>query len=158
MYAIQGFLESGPNFSSHLFSEDHIVNCYSISWKYIICLQEGHLLIPWCITCFNILHIIPLDSLKKRDKASIILICKFRNWGLSWWLSGKESTCQGRRHGFDPWSGKTPHAEKQLSLCTTMTEPLLQSSAVPQRLCFSTESTVIRSLCPTTRVAPAHCN
>ena len=23
-----------------------------------------------------------------------------------WWLSGKESTCQGRRHGFDPWVRK----------------------------------------------------
>ena len=27
-----------------------------------------------------------------------------------WWLSGKESACQCRRHGFDPWSGKIPHA------------------------------------------------
>ena len=25
---------------------------------------------------------------------------------LPWWLSGKESTCQYRRHGFDPWVGK----------------------------------------------------
>ena len=25
-----------------------------------------------------------------------------------WWLIGKESTCQCRRHGFDPWSGKIP--------------------------------------------------
>ena len=24
------------------------------------------------------------------------------------WLSGKESTCQCRRHGFDPWVGKIP--------------------------------------------------
>ena len=30
--------------------------------------------------------------------------------GLSWWLSGKESTCQCRRHGFDPRSRKIPHA------------------------------------------------
>ena len=26
--------------------------------------------------------------------------------GLPWWLSGKESACQWRRHGFDPWVGK----------------------------------------------------
>ena len=26
--------------------------------------------------------------------------------GLPWWLSGKESTCQGRRHRIDPWVGK----------------------------------------------------
>ena len=29
---------------------------------------------------------------------------------LPWWLSGKESTCHCRRHRFDPWSGKIPHA------------------------------------------------
>ena len=26
--------------------------------------------------------------------------------GLPWWLSGKESACQCRRCGFDPWVGK----------------------------------------------------
>jgi len=31
------------------------------------------------------------------------------NEGLLWWLSGKESTCQCRRHRFNPWSRKTPH-------------------------------------------------
>ena len=25
---------------------------------------------------------------------------------LSWWLSGKDSACQCRRHGFNPWVGK----------------------------------------------------
>ena len=30
--------------------------------------------------------------------------------GLPCWLSGKESTCQWRRHRFNPWSGKAPHA------------------------------------------------
>ena len=39
--------------------------------------------------------------------------------GLPWWLSGKESACQYRRHGFNPLSGKTPHAVGQLSLCAT---------------------------------------
>ena len=28
--------------------------------------------------------------------------------GLPWWLSGKESTCQCRRHRFGPWSGRSP--------------------------------------------------
>ena len=28
--------------------------------------------------------------------------------GLPRWLSGKESACQCRRHGFDPWVGKIP--------------------------------------------------
>ena len=27
---------------------------------------------------------------------------------LPWWLSDKESSCQYRRHGFDPWVGKIP--------------------------------------------------
>ena len=40
-------------------------------------------------------------------------------------LSSKESACQCRRHGFDPWSGKIPHAAGQLSLCATTTEPVL---------------------------------
>ena len=39
--------------------------------------------------------------------------------GLPWWLSGKESTCQHRKHGFDPSPGKIPHAMEQLSPCTT---------------------------------------
>ena len=34
---------------------------------------------------------------------------------LPWWLSGKEPTCQHRRRGFNPWSGKVPHAAGQLS-------------------------------------------
>ena len=45
--------------------------------------------------------------------------------GLPWWLSGKESACQCRRHGFDPWSGKTPRAAEQLSLCAPTTESVL---------------------------------
>ena len=35
--------------------------------------------------------------------------CKFiQKYGLLWllWLSGKEPSCQCKRHGFDPWSGK----------------------------------------------------
>ena len=31
---------------------------------------------------------------------------------LVWWLSGKESTCQSRRYGFDPWVGKIPWRRK----------------------------------------------
>ena len=37
-----------------------------------------------------------------------IILC----WGLPWWLSGKESACQGRRCGFDPWVGKIPWRRK----------------------------------------------
>ena len=45
--------------------------------------------------------------------------------GLSWWLSGKEFPCQCRRHGFDSWSGRIPHASEQLSLCSRAPEPQL---------------------------------
>jgi len=32
--------------------------------------------------------------------------------GFPWWLSGKESTCQCMRCGFDPWVRKTPWSRK----------------------------------------------
>ena len=32
--------------------------------------------------------------------------------GLSRWRSGRESACQCRRHGFDPWVGKIPWRRK----------------------------------------------
>ena len=37
--------------------------------------------------------------------------------GLPWWFSGKESTCQWGRHGFDPQSGKIPRAGAIKPLC-----------------------------------------
>ena len=46
---------------------------------------------------------------------------------LSWWLSGKKSAYQCRRHVFDPWSRKVQHAVEQLSLHTSATEPVRQS-------------------------------
>ena len=42
--------------------------------------------------------------------------------GLPWWCSGKESTCQCRGYGFNPWPGKIPHAVKQLSPCAINTD------------------------------------
>ena len=45
---------------------------------------------------------------------------KSLTWELPWWLSGKEFTCQSRRLGFNPWN--IPHATKQLSPCTAVTE------------------------------------
>ena len=35
------------------------------------------------------------------------------SWGgLPWWLSGKESICQCKRHRSDPWVGKIPWSRK----------------------------------------------
>ena len=46
--------------------------------------------------------------------------------GLPWWLSGKESTYQCRRHRFHLWSRKTPHsAEHQGPARATTTELVL---------------------------------
>ena len=44
-------------------------------------------------------------------------------WGLPWWRSGWESACQCRGHGFEPWSGKIPHATEHLGPWATVTEP-----------------------------------
>ena len=43
--------------------------------------------------------------------------------GLPWWRSGWESACQCRGQGFEPWSGKIPHAAEQLGPWATITGP-----------------------------------
>ena len=37
---------------------------------------------------------------------SFLFSCTYTYIGLPWWLSGKESTYQCSRRGFDPWTGK----------------------------------------------------
>ena len=43
--------------------------------------------------------------------------------GLPWWRSGWESACRCRAHGFEPWSGKIPHAAERLGPWATAAEP-----------------------------------
>ena len=43
--------------------------------------------------------------------------------GLPWWRSAWDSACQCRGHGFEPWSGKIPHAAEQLGPWATIAEP-----------------------------------
>ena len=43
-----------------------------------------------------------------------LVYSKIKKCGLPWWCSGSESACQCRGHGFEPWSGKIPHATEQL--------------------------------------------
>ena len=43
--------------------------------------------------------------------------------GLPWWRSGWESSCQCRGHGFEPWSGRIPHAAERLGPWATVAEP-----------------------------------
>ena len=47
--------------------------------------------------------------------------------GLPWWLSGKESICQCRRHGFDLWVGKIPWRREW------QPTPVFLSWRIPQR-------------------------
>ena len=43
--------------------------------------------------------------------------------GFPWCSNSKESTCQRRGQGLNPWSGKIPHAAEQLSPWATTPEP-----------------------------------
>ena len=46
----------------------------------------------------------------------------------------KPHSCQCRRHRFDPWSEKNPHATEQLSLCNAITEPSCHNYRSPRAL------------------------
>ena len=106
---------------------------------------------------------LPFSTLSKFGLCKNLSVLKLF-LGLPWWLSGKESTCQCKRYGFDPWSGKIAHAAEELSLCTTTIKPALQSpraptteARAPQSLCSPTrEATTLRSPHTATRDAPAH--
>ena len=50
-----------------------------------------------------------------RSKGISKVFLKIRTEGLPWWRSGWESACQCGGHGFEPWSGRIPHATEQLS-------------------------------------------
>ena len=39
----------------------------------------------------------------------------------------KDPPANAGEHGFEPWSGKIPHAAERLSPCATTTEPALYS-------------------------------
>ena len=66
----------------------------------------------------------PSTRVINQSRALIQITNQNTTRGFPWWLSGKESTYQCRRHGFDPWSGKIPHAEEQLSPWATTSELL----------------------------------
>ena len=48
-------------------------------------------------------------------------------------MAKKETASQCRRHGFDPWSGKIPHAAKEVSPSATAVEHALGAQE-PARL------------------------
>ena len=51
-------------------------------------------------------------------------------WRVPWWSSGKESTCQCRRHRFNPWSREMPHVLGLLSLCAATATELMHPRAL----------------------------
>ena len=56
---------------------------------------------------------------------------------LFWWYSGKDATCQCRVHGFNPWSGKIPHAAGQLSPCATTIKANMLQLLKPMHCVYS---------------------
>ena len=66
----------------------------------------------------------PLNNLESTGFVHFILFSELQG-GLPWWSKGEEFTRQSR--GFDPRSGKIPHATEQLSPFATTTEPELRS-------------------------------
>ena len=59
-------------------------------------------------------HVCVCMCMWERDTHSISsLMTKRKPWeGLPWWLSGRESACQCRRHGFNPLVRKIPWRRK----------------------------------------------
>ena len=76
---------------------------------------------------YIIFFILPDYSYPYKTMLFLLLFKKERgkktSLGLPWWRIGWESACHCRRHGFEPWSGKIPHAAEQLGPWATTTEP-----------------------------------
>ena len=77
--------------------------------------------------------------------------------GLPWWLSGKESTCQCRRPGFDSWVWKIPWRRKWLptqifvpgeSPWQVMVHGVTESDTTPYTILFSKERSTVLEVLP----------
>ena len=80
----------------------------------------------------------------RRTRTNDFKMCMER---LPWWSSGWEPACQCRGPGFNLWSGRIPHAVRQLSPCATTTEaPVPQSTATK-----SSQKYVCVCVCVTTK-------
>ena len=77
---------------------------------------------PGCVSCspLLVLRSSPLIKPGPQEGAYLARICDLlslifvQNYNCTWWLSGKESVCQCRRCGFDPWVQKIPWRRKWL--------------------------------------------
>ena len=99
-------------------------SCKGFRGESISCLFQ--LLYLWCIIPISVSFFLTASSSSLRCQTFFCFTVRDTcNWiqglpgqsrmGLPRWLSGKESACQCRRHGFDPWSGKIPQALEQRS-------------------------------------------
>ena len=68
-------------------------------WEWQICLTlaADKILMPLFSKMSTSLQPEPVDMISYKVR---------KDFGLPWWLSGKEYACQCRRHGFNPWVGK----------------------------------------------------
>ena len=92
------------------------------------------------------------------DKGVRQIVIKNVSHGLPWWRSGWESACQCRGHGFEPWSGRIPHAAEQLGPWATTTEPVRLEPVLRNKRGRDSERPVHRDeewpLLATTRESP----
>ena len=84
---------------------------FTYSWLSLLCSRNEHSAVEQQYS----------DNIFKKEFQLQPQLSKNKYIGLPWWLSGKESTCQGKGHGFAPWAGKIPRATEHLSpYATTM--------------------------------------
>ena len=81
-------------------------NVWSLGW--------GDTCLRWwnCKECKKEKRNEPKAEWQRFDKVLKKISTLSTSRGLPWGFSGEESACQCRRHGFDPWSRKIPHATK----------------------------------------------
>ena len=79
---------------------------------------------PWLVVTYSCLQNKP----KTTPKAEQSPLREYAGYhgGFPWWLSGKESTCQCKRHRFNPWVGKIPWRRKWLPTPVFLASPVAQ--------------------------------
>ena len=70
----------------------------------------------------------------------------------------KTMPANAKKHSFNPWSGKIPHAAEQKSTCTTTVEPVLWSlgTTTTESICHNYQS--LHTLQPVLRNKKSHLN
>ena len=89
------------------------------------------------------IHIVTTDLCCYMAETNTMLYIKLK-------IFKKESACQCRGNGFNPWSGKIPRAKGQLSPCATTTEARVPYSPSST----TTEATAMRRLHTTMKRSP----